>query len=428
MDGLDPELKIVISNDKSHLQVQTKEISLEELKKKCQEEFGYDETDIQKMNLWYIDDDNDKNLINNGSDLLLFAKEMEFSKFSINLTLQLSNKINIKEENKIEEQKNIEINNFIDEANKDNNVEKDIEIKKLQKEIDFLKEEINYHKQRNKNIILKYEEVLNEFRVKNESKKINEIIEKNNEINNINSQGIEDYKINYNDMHDYYKKEIYEKEEKQTKNSNENTNDFVIIKESKNNYQNQLSNNSNLNDINVNNKLKDNEEKYNLKKLEFINNRCKKCNKKTIKSIFKCIICDNYYLCETCHKANNKNKFHEHNEYFQIIYPNGVQNQLYKKQNENIKYNNAVNSFYALLREIFFDQNSNITTKEINKKEIKALNKISKEIDSLNASALEYFSEYQKIYINKGLENDDKLREIIFQKINIVVNNITKYN
>ena len=428
MDDLEPELKIVISNDKSYFEIHTKKISLEELKKKCQIEFKYDEKDIEKMDLWYIDDDKDKNLINNGNELFLFAKEIDFSKFSINLTLQLSNKkINIKEE-KIEEQKNKEKNNFIDEVNEGNNEEKDIEIKKLQKEIDFLKEEINYHKQRNKNIILKYEEVLNEFRVKKESKKINEIRDKNNEINNINSQGIEDYQTNHNDINDYYKKEIFEKEKIQNKNNNETAKDFVFINQIKNDSQNQLSNNNNLNDINVNNKLKDNEEKYNLKNLEFINNNCKKCNKKSMKSIFKCVICDNYYLCEVCHKNNIKGKFHEHNEFFHILYPNGLQTQIARKENINIKFNNAVNSFYILLREIFFDQNSNITAKEISKKEIKSLNKICKEMDSLNASALEYFSEYQKIYINKELKNDEKLRANIFQKVSIIVNNITKGN
>ena len=191
MDDLEPELEIVISNDKSYFEIHTKKISLEELKKKCQIEFKYDEKDIEKMDLWYIDDDKDKNLINNGNELFIFAKEIDSSKFLINLALQLSNKINIKEE-KIEDQKNKEKNNFIDDANEGNHEEKDIEIKKLQKEIDFLKEEINYHKQRNKNIILKYEEILNEYRVKNKSKEINEISDNNNEINNINSLGIKD--------------------------------------------------------------------------------------------------------------------------------------------------------------------------------------------------------------------------------------------
>lgn len=426
MDDLEPELKIVISNDKSYFEIHTKKISLEELKKKCQIEFKYDEKDIEKMDLWYIDDDKDKNLINNGNDLFIFAKEIDSSKFSINLALQLSNKINIKEE-KIEDQKNKEKNNFIDDANEGNNEEKDIEIKKLQKEIDFLKEEINYHKQRNKNIILKYEEILNEYRVKNKSKEINEISDNNNnEINNINSLGIKDPQINYNDTNGYNNKEIYENEKKQGGTDDGTSNNLALINQYKNYSKNQLLNNNNLNEINMNNKLKDNRQKYNLKNLEFINNKCKKCEKKAMKSIFKCVICDNYYLCEACQKSNSKYKFHEHNEYFHIIYPNGVQAQLGKKENDNIKFNQAVSSFYTLLKEIFFDKNYNIITKEISNKEIKNLTKICKQMDSLNAPPLEYFSEYQKIYINRELKNDEKLKEIIFQKINIIVNNISK--
>ena len=145
-----------------------------------------------------------------------------------------------------------------------------------------------------------------------------------------------------------------------------------------------------------------------------------------MKSIYKCVICDDYYLCEACQKNNFISKFHEHNEYFHIIFPNGVQVQIRKKENDNIKFNNAVNSFYTLLKEIFFDKNYNIITKEITNKEIKNLTTICKQMDSFNVSPLEYFSEYQKTFINKELKNDEKLAEIINQKIDIIVNNITQ--
>ena len=270
---------------------------------------------------------------------------------------------------------------------KEKNEKNKKELQKLREEIDILKNEINKSKI----------EIFNAINNENQEEKLNCIPN-----------------IQYSDK-DILDNLIKEKKEKDQ-----------LINELKKEIE-VLKNHQQKNEV-KNEKLKiiNNREKYNLKYLEFINNKCKKCDKTSMKSIFKCVICDNYYLCEACQKNNSKYKFHEHNEYFHIIYPNGVQAQLGKKENDNIKLNQAINSFYNLLKEIFFDENSNIITKEISNKEIKNLIKICKQMDSLKAPPLEYFSEYQKIYINKELKNDVKLKEIIFQKINIIVNNISK--
>ena len=78
---------------------------------------------------------------------------------------------------------------------------------------------------------------------------------------------------------------------------------------------------------------------YLLNNLEFINITCKKCKQKKIHLIFKCVICDNYWLCDTCHKSNIINKFHEHINFFHIIYPHNIINQIKKVDQEIQQFN-----------------------------------------------------------------------------------------
>ena len=83
------------------------------------------------------------------------------------------------------------------------------------------------------------------------------------------------------------------------------------------------------------------------------------------------------------------------------------------------------------MKKYFFDKNGNIIAKEINNKEIiqmsTNLNKICNEMINVNADPLEYFSEYQKIYINNAMKNmKEKEREIIFKNETIFINNITQ--
>ena len=86
--------------------------------------------------------------------------------------------------------------------------------------------------------------------------------------------------------------------------------------------------------------------------MEFINNKCQKCYKYSEKKIYKCIFCDKYYLCYNCLKQNNKkNKFHEHEHFFEINFPNYI---IMKDDKlENIRFNNIINSFYNLIINIF---------------------------------------------------------------------------
>ena len=436
MDDLEQELTIKIYNDtNTYFEINTKDlnINLEQIKKECKEKFKYEEKDIEKMDLWYIDEDNDKNLINNENELMLYAEEMDSSKYFINLNLELTKKKDKKEENIIEEgkkkDKEKEEKYYNDELEQKNNL-----IVKLQKENAFLNSQLKYHKDRNKKIILKYEEILDKNRFKNleeiDEKKddLNNNDKENNEINNdidnnyINNK--DNIKDNFNDnINDNNIQNIFDFETSPVQNEGKNlqvTNSLNSETETK----------IPLNNKKIN-KFKENGKEYNLKELEFIKNRCKKCEKKTIKSIYKCVICDNYFLCDTCHKNINKTKIHEHIDFFYIKYPNGVTNQLEKKELDNKKFNNAVNSFYKLLKQYFFDKNGNIIAKEINNKEIiqmsTNLNKICNEMINVNADPLEYFSDYQKIYINNAMKNmKEKEREIIFKNETIFINNITQ--
>ena len=435
MDDLEQELTIKIYNDtNAFFEINTKDlnINLEQIKKECKEKFKYEEKDIEKMDLWYIDEDNDKNLINNENELMLYAEEMDSSKYFINLNLELTKKKDKKEENIIEEgkkkDKEKEEKYYNDELEQKNNL-----IVKLQKENAFLNSQLKYHKDRNKKIILKYEEILDKNRLKNLDEKkddLNNNDKENNEINNdidnnyINNK--DNIKDNFNDnINDNNIQNIFDFETSPVQNEGKNL---------------QVTNSLNseteikipLNNKKIN-KFKENGKEYNLKELEFINNRCKKCFQRTIKSIYKCIICIDYFLCETCYKTITKNKIHEHIEFFHIIYPNEVASQLEKKEKDNIKLNNAVNAFYGFLNKYFFDKNGNIIVKEINNKDIGKintnLNKICKDMINVNLYPLDYFSAYQKCYINIAMKNmEEKDKEIITKNVMIFTNNIKNFS
>ena len=308
--------------------------------------------------------------------------------------------------------------------NKDNN-----EIKKLEKYLIDLKSLIENKLNENTKLInlLKEKDEQNKKEIKKNKEEIdnlkNEIIKYKNEIlnsindnNEVEKKNVKDDKLNNEENLNNLIKE-------KDKEINELKNEIEKIKKCEDYNVNKINNK--INDLKNNElkKFKENGKKYNLKELEFINNRCKKCDKTTISSIYKCVICDNYFLCETCYKTN---KNHEHIEFFHIIYPNGV-----KKEIDNKKLNNAVNAFYGLLNKYFFDKNGNIIVKEINNKEIgkikQNLNKICKDMINVNVYPLEYFSAYQKSYINIAMKNmEEKDKDIVTKNVIIFTNNINK--
>ena len=351
-------LKIQVYNNEKYFEINfDNNIKIEDIKKMCQKEFKYSNKDINNIYLWYIDDDNDKNLINNDIDLMEYVKEINPSIFLIKLYVDINNKIkedninefNEKEDKDKDKQNNKYYENDIEKKNK--------EINELEKQNKILNSIINNYKERIKNIISYYEKTIDEIYNKLE-----------NEIKNQNI--IKDENINKKIEHNI--------------NNNNNNNNIQ----------------SNLN----NNKIKNNGKSFYIKNLEFINNRCKKCNEKSVDSIYKCVLCDNLFLCKKCYKNNkdNTNKVHEHNVFFEIIYPNEIIKQIKDDINENNKYNKIINSFYKLINNIFFE-NGNISLKPFKDCDTKNLNQICKDMKSINKEPIEYFSEYQKVYIKKEL-------------------------
>ena len=355
MNEFKQTLKIKVYNEKNeYLEIDSEKMEkIEEIKKKCQEKFKYKDKDINNINLWFIDDDNDKNLINNTNDLMTYAKEIEASKFFIKLNVDINDKLKEDYINEIGEIEDKEL------QNKNNNYleiilhKKNEEIKQLKKKIMILNYKINYYKERINKIILYYEKSLNDINFK------------------LYNQ-IRDNKIIKND--EYLKKELRYNIE----NNNNIPQNIKIIK---------------------NNKLKING-KYNIENIEFINNNCKKCYEKCLDSIYKCVLYDNLFLCKNCHNNNIKDKIHEHNDFFEINYPKEVIKQFKEDINEIKKFDNIINNFYDLLRDIFSDKNGNILLKTFNDSDIKNLKQICKEMKSFNQDPQEHFIKFYNFYIN----------------------------
>ena len=188
-----------------------------------------------------------------------------------------------------------------------------------------------------------------------------------------------------------------------------------------------LFNNLNINQNEIiNSNLKKNGKDYILNQLDFINNECKKCNNQSFKNIYKCVLCDDYFICNICYK--NKNKFHEHNDFFEIKYPDKIIRQMQEEIKNNNTYNNIINKFNVILKDIFFDKDGNLSTKEINNFDKYNLNQICKELNSINESSTIYFSEYKMTYLNqKQLEqfkNAD--RKLILNKMILFVNKLSE--
>ena len=144
------------------------------------------------------------------------------------------------------------------------------------------------------------------------------------------------------------------------------------------------------------------------------------------KKIYKCAFCDNYFLCDKCYKILNNNKeFHQHEVFFEINYPNNIIKIIGELQ--NTVFNNIINSFYILLNKIFFDENGNITTKPFNNDDIHNLKNIYKDMESIEANPMEYFSEYQKVYINKEFKKmEEDSISLIINKIKIFLSKLNE--
>jgi len=358
----------VCDEEKSFEIYSDKKIDLEYIKKECIKKFNYSNEDINNINLWFINDNNDIKKINNDMDLIKYAKETDTkpSKYFIKLNVNKIIKDNIKIEKNQKDKEDDKSNKYYGD-----NLEKKYEKEniKLKKEIENLKLEINHYKER-----------INILNNKLKNTKIeNDIIiddKLNNKFENLETEKISNiYKLN----------------------------DSKVKK--------QLNNDKN----------KKNDKKYFLDNLEFINNKCKICNLITLESIYKCVICDNFFLCSYCHNNNSIMKIHEHNDFFEIKYPIKVITQ--------IKEEKIIDNYYSILNSIFFENDGILSEKTFNVNTIQ-LEKICKYMKSIKADPYAYFKKYKKLFIINEImkEPKSKITKIILEKEVQFLDKLNKIN
>ena len=464
MEGNDKTLKINIS-DKSDPQTKNKkksfeyinneEFEIDIIKNLCIENFKYKEKDKDKIILYFVDEEGDNNIINNFDELLNFAKNVDDK----NLTINLYSEIKTEEKNTMNEP---HINNKIND-NKGNNVniaihnnnnENDIiyiknkEIEELKKKIYNLEKEKEYDFTRYKNLLFYYEEFIkptknekgNKENKENDKKKIkntnNEIIENNRNENvfNKNKDENKESKVNEKEKENNVKNNENDKKENNNKindgleenNFFKKSNTFVEGSNKKKNLQSSqnLRQSENLWDIDDDKNLKK-QIQINYKEIELVYTKCLLCHKKCNNKIYKDYR-GNKYICENCFKKKIKNS--DYDNFFEIKFPPQLINYLIKKRKE--LGNKPVDGFNNFLNNIFFDNEGNFKTEEINKideKDFLELEKIYNDLRLINEDPIKYFADYQNAFINKQkVKFDDIKKKLIDEKLKLVVDILIK--
>jgi len=146
MNEKDLYLKVKVCDEEKFFEMfLDKTIALEDIKKRCIKKFNYLNEDINNINLWFINDNNDIKKINNDIDLIIYAKETKPSNYFIKLNVNKIKKDNIKLVEK--NQKNIVVNK--NNNSDENNIKKyESENIKLKKEIENVKLRINNYKEK----------------------------------------------------------------------------------------------------------------------------------------------------------------------------------------------------------------------------------------------------------------------------------------
>ena len=405
-------------NNKNFVKMFKNKIEIEELKRACKDSFNYSE-DINNINLFFKDEDDDNILITHYNDLIDNAKENNTLKcLTIRLYVEISkNKESHREKN---DNNTINNNNNIINDRDNNNIGINSNIQELKNKNDKLEMEIYYYKERIKKKKAYYEKIINSLKennkIPNEFKKNdkdNDFYDKNKIIENNYNKFNESSEIKKDEKYIQYSS-VIKKEEKKEENLNQikENNDHLFI-----------NLNTNQNEI-INKKLKENGKDYNLSKLDFINNKCKKCNYKSFDKVYKCVLCDNYYICDECYKK--RKEFHEHNDFFEIIYPPIVKKQLNEKIQNKIKVNDRIKKFKDILNKTLFDKNGYLSVNEIknlNNSDLKNFKQLCIDIKSFNKCPTEIFAKYQIHHINEQLnKKKPEQRNVICNNIKIFLN------
>ena len=355
--------------------------------------------------------ENNKNeLGKNKIKIKLLKKEIDNLKNKIVEFINVGNKDEIKKEFK-EKMENKNIKNIMEDIE-----DKDKKIKELTLEIDNIKEKYDkFYKDKIKDIIVYYEQIISPSEIKKNINALNYENFKNNIFNYDNKAN----KLTKNN--EYI---IIRNNEIEIKKTNFIKNKDILkqIKEINIHLFNNFNINQNENKIS---RLKKDGKNYILSELEFINNKCNKCNKISSENNYKCVLCENYFICNNCYKV--KSKFHEH-DFFKIKYPSEINKQMKNTKKNNISYISLINKFNEILNDIFFDKDGNLSTKEIKDFSKFNLNQIYIDMKAKNESVFNYFSNYKMNIINqkqlKKINEEDQNK--IYNKIMSLVNKLSE--
>ena len=189
-------IKIIDSN--KNIEMFSEEmITIEDIRNRIKTEFKYSEEEMKNINIFYIDSEDDKNLILNDNDLKQFIFErMIKDELLINMKLEIYKDKKDNNENIIQQE----------EKDRDSFKENENKIEELEKENKSLKMKLNEYIKKINNITIQYEQkisklldiinmlkknkdydVINdyyEFKEFMEDEVKNEIIEEKNKVNN----------------------------------------------------------------------------------------------------------------------------------------------------------------------------------------------------------------------------------------------------
>ena len=382
MEDSDPLLMITIwnKNNNCKYRIQLNEAkSIKELKEDCKQSLRFGNIDKNKINLYFIDDDEDKNIINEFNDLIEYSN---INRKNDNLSIELFAELSEEKENIINKKNNL---NLIKNNNNKIIDDKDRKIYQLNAEKEFLMMELKkYKEQYKKKTDYIEKKIVNSNKVEVEPKKENKELSHENNKNNINA-----------------------------KLQNENINDLNL--EAK--------------DINLKKNLLYRQD------ILFIYNKCNNCGKQNEKNIFKCVSCDNYYLCINCHKVNKNKTIHEHQYFFEITFPVELIKKIKTKEKNDVSYYEVIFKFNDFLNSIFFDKNGNLSKKQFtaNKSNIEKFENLCIDMNKIKVDPLKYFEDYKKETINLNIEKIEKngehedIKLAINENLNIISNNLFKY-
>ena len=347
-------------NKKDECEIHLNEVeSIEKIKEDCKQKLGFGNIDINKINLFFIDDNEDRNIINEFNDLIEYSNINSEDNLSIELVVEINEEKERIINNQNKENNTISINNNKKNINKIIIDDKDRKINELNAIIEKLIMKLQKYKDKLKELIDKYEKKISDLKKLDPKKENRELIHENITI----------------------------------KTPNENIN------------------NINLKSNNIN--TKERKSLY-IEDILYINIKCNKCKKKNNKNIFQCVYCENYFLCQDCHNKNNKEakKFHDHEYlyFFEIIFPIELMTLIKRKKEKKKVYYEVIDKFNDFLTSIFFDEDKNFSNKKYNIdiQHIENLKSLCNDMIKFNEDPFKYFEDYKQMYINPKIENIEK--------------------